>query len=692
MADTLEAPRLLSVVRLSATHSLLTWENKASYTWVYVWRRALPSGTWAQVNKVPVSSSRYDYGLVSATGYEYRLVGLKGSVLSGPSNEVSVGAWQDQPVSPDTVVGEVLADGRVRVTWKNKATTAAPYRWLYVFRSIDGAAYKQINRLTMPAVGDLPEAYVDAPGPNRKVAYRLWAANDAGGAYYHGPVSAAVYTIPAAPTGVAGAWTAGGIRVAWADTAAHTNLHDVEHLVEGGAWTAQAQVSGSAWLMSTPGASTARRKFRVRAVLGALVSAWVESGWLPGAVAPLAPVPATGLPQDVLQPVTVAWRHAPVDGSEQTQWAVRHRLVGAGTWSASVTGSGPVQSATITLTGYSNGQNVEWQVQTRGALTAGFSPWSATAVLQLRPAPQVTITSPPAGNWASEDLRIDWTATGETGWAVQVLDATTGAELAYRTGARKHGGALLLPRLLADGQKATVLVSATTSTGRATSGAVTVTTVLARPAKPVPSVIVDTDQAQVRLTAVPGAGAGLPATVAIEWLRSDDGGDSWEELGPQDPVAGYLIDFAPPTCREVLYRARAVSGVPSSQLADPVAVTVRSRDTWLHWGDSWAESARGGKIGITGDAGREVSMHQFLGRDRLVFFRGRRRPRSRRVQVLLARAGSSDMSRWAEAADHDGLCLLRDASGRRIVGQVTDLSWSQDAPMVQTVDFTFIEQ
>ena len=39
-----------------------------------------------------------------------------------------------------------------------------------------------------------------------------------------------------------------------------------------------------------------------------------------------------------------------------------------------------------------------------------------------------------------------------------------------------------------------------------------------------------------------------------------------------------------------------------------------------------------------------------------------------------------------------GLCLLRDASGRRIVGQVSDMSWSQDAPIFQAVNFTFTEQ
>ena len=62
------------------------------------------------------------------------------------------------------------------------------------------------------------------------------------------------------------------------------------------------------------------------------------------------------------------------------------------------------------------------------------------------------------------------------------------------------------------------------------------------------------------------------------------------------------------------------------------------------------------------------------------------------MQVLLGRAGSSDMMRWAEGAEQAGLCLLRDASGRRIVGQVSDMSWSQDAPIFQAVNFTFTEQ
>jgi hypothetical protein len=116
-------------------------------------------------------------------------------------------------------------------------------------------------------------------------------------------------------------------------------------------------------------------------------SGWTSSslgaGTPPDAPTGLSPAGGTMVDPKVVQALT--WTHNPTDGTAQTQFEVRHRQFGSGSWTSVTPVTSATSSWTLPANTYANDKTVEWQVRTWGH-NATESPWSASATITTSPA------------------------------------------------------------------------------------------------------------------------------------------------------------------------------------------------------------------------------------------------------------------------------------------------------------------
>lgn len=301
------------------------------------------------------------------------------------------------PSAPSSVLMTRVSDASTKVTWVDNNTTGKPYTSLTVQRSVNGAAYATVSSPTGAAT-----SYTDASVvPNTRYRYQVRANNSIGSSSFVAS-AAYIWTTPSVPT-INTTLTAvtgppAGQTITWTNTCGFPSTSEfsteiiaykngVSQGVVGTVGGASSSTFTHLTTNSIPYTTTDRWKYTVRhrtASGTALYSAESDFTTETGGVAstpnpPSGLSPAGGMIVDPTVNQTLTWTHNPTDGSAQTQFQVRHRVVGAGSWTTASVVTSSVSSWTLPANTYASGTSVEWQVCTKGA-AASFSSFSSSAV------------------------------------------------------------------------------------------------------------------------------------------------------------------------------------------------------------------------------------------------------------------------------------------------------------------------
>lgn len=706
MADpiTTDAPTLISATRLSATTVKFVWENNAKtgavYTAIGFDARELPAGQWGQVNqltgnnaiKAAVFTHRHLDGLL---GYEVALRAVGPAGASPRSNTKTLDPWWALPAAQTDMAAEYGSGDAFNLSWTEKSTTEAQYDYQYIFRSENGGVYSQINRLATNAVSGVPETYFDARAPkDRALRWRVWAANGAGGARFYSLPTGVLYTTPLVATHVSLRWLNDTtLRSTWRSPSTIADKWDVEYLPGGGTWTPI--TTATAKVADFVGTQGVTGRVRVRSVSpdGVKKSGWAYSSTIPSHRKPAQPLVRDSGAQDATGVVRLDWAHQPLDGSAQAWRQVRHRLVGAGSWTTESSAQSELEYRTLTAGTYPNGGRLEWQVRTRGA-SATWSDYSDSGFVDLRAKPQPSITYPTPGMvWPSKTLDLRWSVAGsQVGWSIEVRESPSGELVAVResTGANATSKRTALLGVLEDATDYTVSLTVTTTDGVSDPAQVSISVALSRPGVPTLLVTPDHDMGTVQIVGS-AAVTGQP-TVAMEALGSRDG-VVWESLGEADMTSGMLVYPIPPLWTDFQIKLRAFSAIPSQIDTEPQTVQVRSRDVIVNYGPGWGDAVHGGPRDFRDSVGREKVSHTFSG-GRVRTFRGARRlPTVADVSVkLLPARGSSTLADWQAMLEHDGTVVYRDPSGTVLHGEVSEGGRDHTSKFVQGVSFQVQEK
>lgn len=426
------AVSMLPTTRNGSGQVVLAWQNntteRAPYNQLVIWRAPLNSGSFvAHAWRNGGVTSYTDTSSYEHIGYRYQVVPNNSSQERYPSNvsTVTVQPGIDAPGAPAKPTVEYLAGDRIRVTWT--ATTDADRYRVHALEAGSTAPALVSGTVT----GSLTWEF-DA-GPNWAGQLAVQAGNIAGWSAAMSPWSDEIVTTPAGARSVRASRTGVDIVITWAaDSDTIAEGWEVERSTDGSTgWSLVADVSGAATRQAVhPSASFAvEHHYRVRPRRTGWTSTAAEWAYA------LAPVPIGAAPDKPL-PLTsgwvpfgetnlLEWEHRPVDGSPQTaaniQW--ERRALSGGALQSSGTGTATTsQSWPLPSTALAGGAYTQWRVQTRGASSPSYSPWSDWSVLNGQTRPTVTITSP-TGTVTAGEVLVSWAAPVQQQARVRLLSA-----------------------------------------------------------------------------------------------------------------------------------------------------------------------------------------------------------------------------------------------------------------------------
>ena len=341
-------------------------------------------------------------------------------------------AWLDvtvpkvlAPNAPTGCSATYVSDSQASVSWTNGTTDTDHPRDATLVERKDGSNdWAQVASASGTASG-----YTDnGISANTQYQYRVRAKNVAGYSAYS--TSGSIYTTPAAPSSVTLDKTAATtVQVDVTGTWGYAVTYDVESTYDGGSTWATVATSTSLPYSATVNAGTVQ--FRVRAVSGALSSAWTLSASLVTICPPLAPtiVQAPANPTAYGDGSTIAWTPNHPDGSTQSAAEVKVTNPGGTSTTYSVS----------TATSYSFTPNATgtWtaQVRTKG-LDPSYGEWSQTVSWGVHNPPAVVITSPATDGTdiVALPLNVAWSVTDSTGVSAQrIIIEGSGGEILNRT-------------------------------------------------------------------------------------------------------------------------------------------------------------------------------------------------------------------------------------------------------------------
>lgn len=635
------------------------------------------------------------------------------------------------PNAPGTPSVSRNSDTSHSLSWSRNATTAGPYTSQRVQRRVYtssgwGAWSNRAN------VSGTATSYTDTGTvANRVYQYRIQAVNSAGSR--NSSASVLAYTTPATPSSVVASRLASDdIRVRITPNQVTPNVNfQIQHSANGGSYTTLATISGGTsavnYTHTSPSAGDTHR-YRVRAVINSsgsqghgLVSGYRTSGTVELASPPLAPTDLHALPDMAAhpadEPVTLSWEHRPTDGSWQESFQLRHRLAGTSTWTttAIIDTPGEIGGGGYTLPAdtYATGDIVEWQVRTWGP-HPNPSPYSATAQLSFAAPPTVAISAPEDGGVVEDStLTTEWSYfhegdSAQVTWRAVLADAD---DMTIET--REGQGAassVTFDTPVDDATDYMVHVRVRSALGMWSEWDTVHFSVDYLPPAPadITEVEWDRDSGTVALDIEPGAWDDVTSVepVAVTVHRSHDGGDTWELLFRELPLGGgitALVDTTPPTRGELLYRATAISAIPSVLVGEPVAITVNETAyAYLGYGPGFSNILTFyGNLKRSTTASRDEVIQQFAGRVGAnnrpagVIISGEARSRDFGVTAALVMAdGMATAEDFEEAAFTGGVMCLRTpdgVSGRRVFGKISPVGTTSEYAPIEGVQFIISE-
>lgn len=509
-------------------------------------------------------------------------------------NSEGYGAWSDtasfktkvlSPSAPTIGTPTRNSDTSVTVRWTRNSSTARPYESQQVYRRYyTGTGWSDWTRIA--SVSSTATSYTWTSASQGHVyQFMVKALNDAGSA--NSSDSGNVYTTPDAPTSVkATKNAAGNIVLTWAmgndsgSVGSSIGFDIQESLAGSSTWTTKVSgVEAKTWTHAAPDPTkTHQYRVRTRVIASGLPGSGLASGYVNSQIVQLLTPPAAptslkygppGIVDRVL-PITLSWVHNPIDSSDQTKFQVRHREVGATTWTTETAVTSDVSSWTLPGNTYLEATQVEWQVMTWGLHATG-SPWSASNTISLSSKPDVALDSPaPAEVITVATLSPSWTfgdAEGEAqvGWEIQLTDLTNNALVESRAGSGEETTATFATRVR-DGGAYEVSVRVKDQAGLWSPWAsVNVTVEYALPPTPeITGTVWDPMTASVDIQFdAPTPTAGQADVDHFEiWRRIDD--EEWRLLTDElPPDAQDYLDFFPTVSGRNTYLVVAVSAIPS---------------------------------------------------------------------------------------------------------------------------------
>ena len=362
------------------------------------------------------------------------------ATLSGAYNGVTPSSSSTQPITarpyaapadPSAVAATRISDSSTKVTWVRHATIAEPYYGQTVQRFVRGHGTWAL----LGNVSDTATSFTSSTIANRWYSFRVYAFNPAGNSAL--VTSNDVWTTPGAPGAPSRTPSGADQVIGWTNTCDYAQYQtQVWHAVNGvwdGAPLATVAAGVTSYTHLAP-SGTVQHSYRLRAKTTSgpmLYSAYsattsATSGATSAPSAPTGLVPTGSVVFDPSQPLQLTWTHNPTDGSAQTQYQLRHRVIGAGSWTTTSVIVSAAASYTLAAGSYSNGQSVEWQVSTWGADPAQ-SPYSASASVATAP---TTITKLPVYlNPVSGQLEASSTPGGASYAASKVTGTTDAASM-----------------------------------------------------------------------------------------------------------------------------------------------------------------------------------------------------------------------------------------------------------------------
>lgn len=610
------------------------------------------------------------------------------------------------PAAPSGVQVTRISDTQTLINWtrNNPNSSSAPYQTQRLQRRVlraDGSWSGWSTRVSSLS-GSVSE-YTDSTAANNRYQYRVRSANTGGVSSW--ATSPTIETTPAPPTNVSVQVLSSGNRVRWSRGARFPVRTLVERQEGSGSWSQVADLGTSVteWVHSSPDpAVTHRYRVRHESSSPVLRSGYVTTSRVELAAPPAAPTnlgPSSAW--DATEDRVLTWRHVPTDGSEQTGYRIRRRLVG-GSWV--VVGSWDTSDEFYVLPGdtYENGDEFEWSVCTRG-VHPDWGPWSPANLQTPTARPVATINTPVEAEVLSvSEVTVSWEYDQEQGlpqtrW-VSTLRDQNGEILV-----RREGGAETSVTYQLDNHRTyQAVVDVQASNGlwfRGGDEPVTFSTDFLEPQAPSIGVDwdVDTGAAVVEIVQpVWDEGHAEPSHHQL-WRAIDDG--PWLLIADDIPVGSTVTDPIPAMGDGHVnyYRAVTVSVLPSTADSEVVTLTVPSgwggNEGWLYinGGPGMSVVCRVRSNLNRDDTEGVVKVYrQFSGRKSPVEYAGTAQPLVANVSAMVwpDAGGGSTRDELVELQALKGPVCLRSPSGDRWFGSMGQVSRAVGT-MTSTVSFPF---
>lgn len=664
-------------VAISGTTATVTVHGQNAPNTSHGWSSTLSrSGGWSGSSGVSVNTGlAVTTTLLYATNITFTGTRVFSASLPIPfwggtavvSRQVTISSGSTpRPSAPSGLTVTRNSDTSHTLNWTRNST----YTSVIVYRGVGDGKFSVVGRPT----GNAWTFTDTTTKPNSRYFYRVAGVN-AGGTSGYSNLVGPIYTTPAPPTNVTASREGTDIVVSAVAGAPYIGFGSYD-VMDGD--TIVATSVQLPWTHVGP-STTVPHTYRLRSKIGSLTGAWSEPSNTVQFIAP--PNAPSGLAPNgaaSASPVALSWMHNPVDGSQQTAYAIQRRRVGTTSWGTVYeTGSGvpfPVDS-------------YEWRVRTKG-LHPDWSPWSAVATVEVITRPGVAVTSP-EGSWDRPELPVEWSWYQEQGrpqsaWRVELLD-DTGAILETRSGSGAATSVVLRTRL-ADGAVYTVRARAATGDVWSDWAEQAVAVAFVPPA--VPSVIAGWDESLGAASIAVDDGRGpeptaspVPATSHLSIERSVDG-ETWELVAEGLAPESAVQDWECLSHGVTQYRVTAYTDIGASESVVQ-QVLAESWAIWISGGQSFSEVARlPYDPGVSISAGRDRTTHQFEGRPLPVAYASEHL--SRTVQASGTLLDDDELVATRDQliiVDQDPwpVHLYRDPTGARIYGSLSPVQIAREA-------------
>jgi len=590
------------------------------------------------------------------------------------------------PGTPTSVSAVRNSDTQATVSWSQSSASNGQPTSNTVRARVNDGAWADVVTISPATSTTITIA------PNQKIEFAVKATNSAGVSSWSS-TSAAIYTTPAAPTGVSASKVGSDIQVAWTPNVAFAeHQHVIEHGVDVAGvvtWDGSplATVAGgtSTYTHVAPNASQ-RHVYRVRARntdVAALSSATVTSNVVQLLTAPNAPtIPALAAFADRAAALTIPWTHNPVDTTPQTAYEFGVSTNGGSSWSS----SGKVTSATSsrTIAGGTYAANVALTVRVRtwGSATSGgsggtgASPWSSLQTLTFKSRPVASIISPAASSvqtQAALAVQLGFSQAEAATFVSATIGLYQGATLLEEKVSTTLSSTAFSTRL-ADGGSYSVRATVKDSNGLTSAQVTNAFTV--DYTEPVAAVVAltylrDSGIMQVALT-IPAAGGGLVAATAVTVERVIDGVLEVVVFEYAAAPSLTILDMTPTINGTNLYRVTTRSVDGATTVVEASLATSELEWAFISKGPGFDQIIRfGGKLSPTATPTVDAALVKAAGRARPIGLYA--------ATGSLVVTGVADFAPGYGSTPEEIEALLlrptkacyRDPSGRRMFGLLT---------------------